>query len=173
MAEVLVVDYQPAWPGQFARVEAELRAVLPPAAPVVEHIGSTAVPGLCAKPVLDIALGVGALAEIDAWIAALAQLGFGYRPGYEAQIPDRRYFVREAGNSPRVHLHGLVLDGRLWRQHLQFRNALRRDPALSAAYAALKRQLADTHAHDKAAYTDAKGPFIGRVLGLPGAVGDQ
>lgn len=131
---------------------------------VLEHIGSTAVPGLCAKPVLDIARGVGRLEDVEARVPELARLGFSYRPEHEQHIPDRRYFTRAEGATPRVHLHALLLGGALWTQHLRFRDALREDPALAQAYAALKRQLAVLHASDKAAYTEAKAPFIGQVL---------
>lgn len=164
MPEVCVVDYRIGWPAQFARIAAELRSVVAESGVVLEHVGSTAVPGLCAKPVLDIALGVGDLAQIEAKIPALAGLGFNYRPGYESEITDRRYFVRPEDPLPRVHLHAVLLDGTLWRQHLAFRDALRDDPALAQSYAALKRHLALVHASDKAAYTRAKAPFIRQVL---------
>ena len=164
MAELLVVDYQPDWPAQYAQVAAELVSILAGPGVVLEHIGSTAVPGLCAKPVLDIALGVAALAVVEARIDALGERGFTYRPGYESEIPDRRYFVRPAGPLPRVHLHAVVVGGTLWRQHLGFRDALREDPGLAQSYAGLKRDLAVVHASDKAAYTEAKAPFIRQVL---------
>ena len=148
----------------FALVEQEIRGVFLAADAVVEHIGSTAVPGLCAKPVLDVALGVYALAEAEARVTALASIDFVYRPEYERQIPDRRYFVRAAGATPRVHLHALLRDGTLWQQHLRFRDALRQNHVTRDAYAALKRHLAFAHASDKAAYTEAKAPFILKVL---------
>ena len=146
-APVEIVAPDPRWPDLFA---AERDAVAIALAPwlvgVPEHIGSTAVPGLCAKPVIDVALGVDALDEMAARIAALVAIGFVYRPEYEDRIPERRYFVRAAGGTPRVHLHAVVLGERLWRQHLRFRDALREDPELLAAYAALKRQLLNSMA---------------------------
>jgi GrpB-like predicted nucleotidyltransferase (UPF0157 family) len=164
MPEFRMINYQVDWPAQYAMVAAELRsAVLAPGI-VLEHVGSTAVPGLCAKPVLDIALGAGDLAQVEAAIPALAERGFTYRPGYENEIPDRRYFVRPEGQLPRVHLHAVRLGGELWRQHLEFRDALRADPGLAQSYAALKRHLAHLHASDKASYTAAKAPFIRQVL---------
>ncbi|WP_119718581.1 GrpB family protein [Cognatilysobacter tabacisoli] len=168
MAELRVIDYQPTWPAQYAQVEAELRAALSPLDAALEHIGSTAVPGLCAKPVIDVALGVDALDGVAMRIAALAAIGFVYRPEYESVIPERRYFVRAAGGTPRVHLHALVRAGALWRQHLLFRDALRRDPALMQSYASLKQHLAVRYASEKAAYTEAKGPFIEKVLAAAG-----
>ena len=164
MPGLRISEYQETWPAQYALVAAEVRSAIAGSDIVLEHIGSTAVPGLRGKPVLDIAAGVTGLEGIEASIPTLARLGFTYRPEYEAQIPDRRYFVRAEGTTPRVHLHALLLGGDLWRQHLHFRDALRNDPALAQAYAALKQRLAVEHAADKAAYTEAKAPFIRQVL---------
>jgi GrpB-like predicted nucleotidyltransferase (UPF0157 family) len=164
MSELALSEYQDTWPRQFLQVAAQLRAVFPLPGAVFEHIGSTSVPGLCAKPVLDIALGVSALREAEAAIPAFAAAGFTYRPDYESAIPDRRYFVRPECETPRVHLHAVLLGGLLWRQHLYFRDQLRRDSLLCEEYSILKRGLAVAHASNKAAYTDAKAPFIRQVL---------
>jgi GrpB-like predicted nucleotidyltransferase (UPF0157 family) len=164
MSGVQLVEYQDAWPSQFLQVAQQVRCAVAAPGAVVEHIGSTSVRGLCSKPVLDVLLGVASLAEIEAFIPALAAAGFGYRPEYESQIPDRRYFVKPSGTLPRVHLHAVVLGGTLWRQHLHFRDQLRNDAQLMKSYAALKRRLADLHSSDKTAYTEAKGPFIQQAL---------
>lgn len=124
MAGVMLSAYEPRWVAQFAAVSAELAAVFGPGV-FIEHIGSTAVPGLCAKPVLDVLLGAGHLDAITAQVAALAAQGFVYRPVYEAELPQRRYFVREPGELPRVHLHGVVHGEALWRDYLRFRDRLR------------------------------------------------
>ncbi|MFG6431641.1 GrpB family protein [Roseateles sp. LYH14W] len=166
MSEVLLVDADAGWPAQFDAVAQALREAFAGTACWVEHIGSTAVPGLCAKPVLDLLLGVTQLADIAPHREALAALGYRYRPEHEAQLPERRYFTRDAGPAQlRVHLHAVVRGSAFWRDQLAFRDALRADAALAARYAALKRELATRHAHDKAAYTEAKGPFVRAVLG--------
>ena len=164
MSELVLSEYQDTWPQQFLRVAEQLRASVPVPGAVLEHIGSTSVPGLCAKPVLDVLLGVSSLGEVDAWLPALGSAGFVYRPEYEVAIPDRRYFVRPEDQTVRVHLHAVVLGGLLWRQHLHFRDALREQPLLREQYATLKRVLAIAHAADKTAYTEAKAPFILQVL---------
>ncbi len=164
MAELHLLEYQDAWASEYLKVADELRSAVATPGCIVEHIGSTSVPGLCSKPVLDILLGVTSLAETDAFIPALVARAYVYRPEYESHIPDRRYFVRPAGLAPRVHLHVVVLDGTLWRQHLNFRDQLRQDPQLLQSYAALKKCLAVAYVADKAAYTEAKGPFIRHVL---------
>jgi GrpB-like predicted nucleotidyltransferase (UPF0157 family) len=164
MLQVQLLEYQDTWPGQFSSVAEEIRSAIAVPSALIEHIGSTAVPGLCAKPVLDILVGVTSLAETEAAVPALFAAGFEYRPEYEHAIPDRRYFVRPPGMYLRVHLHAVVLGAALWNQHLQFRNHLREDAKLRESYSALKRELALAHATDKAAYTAAKAPFIQQVL---------
>jgi GrpB-like predicted nucleotidyltransferase (UPF0157 family) len=165
MSSVILCEYTDAWRAEFDRNAGELGTALAGADGFsIEHIGSTSVPGLCAKPVIDILVGVASLMRLEARIAELGILGFRYRPEHEAEIPDRRYFVREPGAYLRVHLHGVVLGGSLWRSHLAFRDALRRDGRLATEYASFKRKLALLHADDKSAYTRAKAPFIAQVL---------
>jgi GrpB-like predicted nucleotidyltransferase (UPF0157 family) len=164
MSAVTLVEHRERWVADFLTVQAELTALFYPVHVEVQHVGSTAVPGLCAKPVLDLLLGVTALPEIEAQIPALATAGFRHRREYEKQIPERRYFVREAGLLPRIHLHAVVAGGAYWREHLAFRDALRADPMLRERYSSLKRALAARHVTDKAAYTEGKAPFIAAVL---------
>jgi GrpB-like predicted nucleotidyltransferase (UPF0157 family) len=161
---VELVPARAEWPRQFEQLAVELQAVFPAGAVRLAHIGSTSVPGLIAKPVLDVLAGAAALATFEAAVPALAALGFVYRPAYEAQLPDRRYFVRDAGTLPRVHLHGCVEGGPFWRRHLAFRDALRAQPAVAAEYAALKQGLVQRFAHDREAYTDGKTAFIEAVV---------
>ena len=165
MSEVRLVGADAGWPAQFDAVAQALREALAGTACWVEHIGSTAVPGLCAKPVLDLLLGVTQLTDVDANHDALAALGYRYRPEHEVQLPERRYFTRDARPAQlRVHLHAVVRGSVFWRDQLAFRDALSADDALAGRYAALKHELAARHATDKAAYTEAKGPFVRAVL---------
>lgn len=160
MSTVVISPYSAEWPRHFRAVREELLAVFAPAAIAVEHVGSTAVPGLAAKPVIDVLLGAGALADVEAKIARLGERGYAYVPKYERELPLRRYFVKPAAALPRIHLHAVELGSRFWREHLAFRDALRADPALRTGYEALKLRLARKFADDKSAYTEAKGPFI-------------
>lgn len=164
MATVTLIEYQSDWPAQFRETESELRPLFAGLAVRIEHIGSTSVEGLRAKPVIDILLGARALSEIESRAEALSGLGYRYRPEHEAELPDRRYFTRQDENKLRIHLHGVIFGSVLWRNHLAFRDALRADSDLSHRYAALKRELAQVHADDRAAYTEAKGLFIVQVL---------
>jgi GrpB-like predicted nucleotidyltransferase (UPF0157 family) len=163
MSAVVLHEYQDSWPQQFLEVAEQIRALFPMSGAVLEHIGSTSIPGLCAKPVLDVALGVAALREAEAAIPPLSSAGFTYRPEYENTVPNRTYFVKSESTSLRVHLHAVVLGGLLWQQHLHFRDQLRREVRLRQEYSDLKRRLVVVHARSKAAYTEAKAPFILQV----------
>lgn len=164
MPQILLLEYQETWPEQFQQVATELFSVFASSDASVEHIGSTAVPGLCAKPVLDVLVGLERLGDAEDRQNALASLGYIYRAEYEVRLPERRYFVRAEAQIPRVHLHCVVREDRLWQQHMAFRNLLRNCPKILSEYAALKRNLARVHAGDKSAYTEAKAPFIRRVM---------
>lgn len=160
MAGVIVVPYSAQWPQVFADIRTELQSVFVPTPVRMEHIGSTAVAGLSAKPVIDVLLGAQSLGDVEAKIPMLESRGYGYVSKYERELPQRRYFVRALPGTLRVHLHAVVLASTLWREHLAFRDALRSDASLREAYQALKLALAAQHAADKSAYTEAKGPFI-------------
>ena len=167
MSSVVICPYSSEWPGMFQALREELLAAFTPIAVTVEHIGSTAVPGLAAKPVLDLLLGAASLADIEAHIRPLEALGYTYIQKYERELPTRRYFVKSPEASLRVHLHGVVTGSHLWRDQLAFRDMLRADAGLRASYQALKLQLAEAFGDDKAAYTAAKGPFIQAALRTP------
>ncbi len=161
-AFVEVVEYNPLWPELFTR-EQELiaRALAPWLVGPPEHIGSTAVPGLAAKPVIDIMAPVHSLADSKAAIAAAGQIGFVYFP-YK---PDSmHWFCKPSPDHRTHHLHLVPAGSRLWRERLAFRDALRADAALRAEYQSLKLRLAAEFRYDRETYTDAKTPFVSRVV---------
>lgn len=130
----------------------------------VEHVGSTAVPGLRAKPILDLQ---GAVADLDCALpiaTALAPAGWIYVPPELDGRPWRRFFVQVANDHRTAHLHVMTRDEYRWGEQLVFRDALRADPALAQRYGALKRTLAARHAEDREVYTAAKADFIRAVL---------
>lgn len=158
-----LAEYDAEWPERF-RAEAErIRAAIGPWITAIEHVGSTAVPGLLGKPVLDIALAVPDEAAADACIAPLQRLGYEYRGPY-GEDPRRRYYVRDVEGRRVCQIHLYVLPATAWDEKLAFRDALRADPALAQAYAAEKERVADAVQWDKGAYSVAKGPFVERVL---------
>ena len=164
MASVFVSPYSSEWPNLFRILQEDLIRIFAPTSIRVEHIGSTSVPGLAAKPVIDVVLGAASLANIESKINLLAESGYEYVSKYEKEIPERRYFVKPSIHSLRAHIHAVELDSRIWREHLAFRDALRADSSLRSQYQALKLQLAEEFANDKSAYSTAKNPFIESVL---------
>ncbi len=160
---VTLVPSDPAWPALFADESARLHgavaaAGLPPLA--LEHVGSTAVPGLAAKPVLDLMGGAPAGIALLDYVPALVAAGYVHR-GPQG-IPEREFFRR--GDPRAQHLHLVAHDGTFWREHLAFRDALRADPARRDAYAALKRALAERFPRDREAYTEGKTAFVRAVV---------
>jgi GrpB-like predicted nucleotidyltransferase (UPF0157 family) len=161
--EVLPAD--PAWQerGQKERLllEATLGAWL--IAPI-EHVGSTAVPNLSAKPILDFQAAVTNLECAADLASALAPAGWHYVPPELDARAWRRFFVKVAQGRRVAHLHVMLFSNARWRRQLAFRDALRADPGLIQRYAALKKALASQHVTDREAYTAGKADFIAAVL---------
>jgi GrpB-like predicted nucleotidyltransferase (UPF0157 family) len=158
---VEIAPYDPRWPEAFAAAESELHTVLRSWVVAIEHIGSTAVPGLPAKPVIDILVGVQTLADNDAIVVAVESLGYEYVPEYEDELPDRRYFRRWAAGR-RTHQIHLVerTNTDWWDRHIGFRDWLRTHEDDRDRYAALKYELAAAYRNDRPGYSDAKSDFI-------------
>ncbi len=110
MAAVVIQPYSSDWPGHFLVAREQLLAAFAPLTVTIEHIGSTSVPGLAAKPVLDLLLGAASLAQIESRIGALARLGYDYVSRYERELPERRYFVKAADAGLRQHLHAASVE---------------------------------------------------------------
>jgi GrpB-like predicted nucleotidyltransferase (UPF0157 family) len=157
-APVEIVDYDPAWPAAFA---AERERLTPLLAGGVElhHFGSTAVPGLAAKPVIDM---IALVESFDEPIAVLVQRGgYQYPPAFNATLIHRRFLCYPTAAHRTHHLHLVDEPGELERR-LRFRDRLRADRTLADEYVALKRALAERYREDREAYTEAKGEFIRR-----------
>ncbi|WIX77973.1 GrpB family protein [Amycolatopsis carbonis] len=169
-----VAAADPAWAVRGAELCARLAVVLEQwLVDRVEHVGSTAVPGLAAKPVVDV---MASVTDVDVVVAsagsALAADGWAYvPPSLDVASPWRRFFVLpDANGEHRVaHLHVLPAGHPRWQAQLTFRDALRADPAVSAEYAALKRRLT-TETTDREAYTAGKTDFVTQVLARHGVV---
>lgn len=159
--EVEVVAYDPAWPAEYQAEEARLRAALGHRALAIHHIGSTAVPGLDAKPIIDILVTVRRLEEAVACIAPLRRLGYAFID--YPQNRDRRFFRK--GKPRSHHLHIVEGGSPDLADKLAFHDALRADPDLRQEYADLKAQLATRYKDDRATYSECKTAFVKRVLG--------
>ena len=129
----------------------------------IEHVGSTAVPGLAAKPVIDIMAGVQSLEECRPAIATLEAIGYCYFPHRPEQ---QHWFCKPSAAFRTHHLHLVPFGSRSWTERLAFRDYLRRDHLTARQYAELKKQLATQYEFDREAYTEAKGPFIQSILKL-------
>lgn len=165
---VHIAQYDPAWPDLFAEQQAMVMATLAPwlAAPV-EHVGSTSVPGLPAKPIIDMLAPVRSLAAAQDAVAPLTDDGWLFWPDDPCR-DYRLWFLRPRPEERTHHLHVIEHDDPHARSIIAFRNALRTDPDLRADYAGLKRRLAREHHENRNAYTNAKGEFVARVLRAAG-----
>lgn len=159
-APIVIEPYRETWPQVFETERAALRSVLTIPSVQIEHIGSTAVPGLAAKPIIDVMLGAASLADIESQIPALSRLGYVYVRELENELPERRFFAKPRIHPRQIHLHAVVFNEEFWIPHLAFRDALRANPDQARAYEALKRALAQVHGDDRESYTRAKGEFI-------------
>ena len=159
---MVIVAYDSAWPSLFEQERTLLQATIGAwLSGPIEHIGSTAVPGLAAKPIIDIMAGVETLAASTGAIAAAGTLGYIHYP----YRPDVMHWLCKPSASFRTHhLHLVPYQSALWNERLAFRDHLRRDAAAAADYGALKMGLARQYTCDREAYTEAKGPFIRRIL---------
>jgi len=162
---VVVADHDAAWATQFLAVEALIRRQVGDAVTAVDHIGSTSVPGLAAKPVIDVLVRVIDLDRIDArFDDAMAAVGFASRG--EFAISGRRFYVRPAdGQHLRTHVHLVPLWHRAAGDHLRFRDYLRVNDQLASRYGLLKRQLAQAYPDDIDTYMSGKADLMHRISG--------
>jgi GrpB-like predicted nucleotidyltransferase (UPF0157 family) len=156
---VRVVDYDERWPALFAAEAERLRAAchLPLS---LEHVGSTSVPGLCAKPVLDILAGHPAAVSALGYVPSVQEAGYVHRG--DRGIPGHQFFRR--GQPRAYHIHLVEENGALWRQYIAFRDRLRGDREAARRYEELKRSLAAQFPRDRASYIDGKTAFVADVL---------
>jgi GrpB-like predicted nucleotidyltransferase (UPF0157 family) len=161
-AAIHIVPYDEGWPAQFEIERALLCPILSPwLVGAIEHVGSTAVPGLSAKPVIDIMAGVRGLEESRAAFGDLRAAGYQYA-SYRTDV--MHWFCKPDFSHRTHHLHLVPYNSALWTERLAFRDYLRSHAVVAAEYAELKERLASAHRNDREAYTEAKGPFVARVV---------
>lgn len=160
-----VVEYDPAWAEAGTAERQRLQQLLAPwLTGAVEHVGSTAVPGLAAKAILDLQAPVADLTVADAVASTLAPSGWHYVNPELDQRDYRRLYVRVVAQHRVAHLHLMTPSSTRWQEQIAFREALLAAPDLVHAYASLKAKLARDHRHDREAYTAAKQQFVQTVL---------
>lgn len=161
---VSVEAADPTWADSFTVIHSVLSERLGDVA--IEHVGSTSVPGLAAKPMLDVALGLPAGASRSELIEVLEQLGFSFQ-GDLGAFGGLFFTLCDDRGRVIVHAHAVDLEDPQWRRYLGFRDHLRAEPDVAAEYAALKQDLAGKYADDRAGYTEAKFDWVvDVVLGL-------
>lgn len=155
---VAMAEYDPAWPGAYERERARIADAVGGLVVEIEHIGSTAVPGLGAKPIIDIMVGIRSPADGERCVRPLEGLGYEYKG--EFGIPRRLYFRRLTGGSQTHHVHMVEHGSDFWERHLLFRDYLREHPQEAQDYYELKVRLAAEFGTDREGYTEAKTEFI-------------
>jgi len=159
---VKVIPHNELWHQLFAEEQARLRDAIGGYTLAIEHVGSTAVCGLSAKPIIDIALAVQQISDAERCVIPLENIGYEYRG--ENGIPGRHFFGK---GEPRTHhLHIVEFDSDFWRNHLTFRDYLRQNAGVAAKYQKLKMRLAREYKNNREAYTEGKAAFIENVLKL-------
>lgn len=159
---VQVVPYTPVWARLFQAERIRLQEALGSHTLDIQHIGSTAVPGLAAKPILDLGIAVAAEVDVAACVPLLATLGYTYRGD---RGPDEGYFFDQGPEQHLTHyLHMLLISNPAWQNYLLFRDYLMAHPAVRDSYMQLKQALAIRYAADRAAYTAAKAQFVQHIL---------
>ncbi|MEN0055899.1 MAG: GrpB family protein [Mucilaginibacter sp.] len=178
--KITITEYQDSWPAMFAREKEQINNILAFLHPVIVHIGSTSVPGLCAKPIIDIMIGVKNADDLDKTIEPMRQ-EYTYVRMYEPDWPERRYFCRyksddgrtvpsliDVGDSPTVkqgltsltHIHTFVKDTDDWIRHIAFRDYLAAHPNERDAYCRIKQEISKAEFDNMISYNDAKNDFV-------------
>jgi GrpB-like predicted nucleotidyltransferase (UPF0157 family) len=158
---VIVVDYDPSWPEHFLFFQKRIAGALGSMADAIEHVGSTAVPDLPAKPIIDIDVLLATETELDAVVDRLAKLGYVHQGNLG--IPEREAFAAPVHDVPH-HLYVCPPGSRTFQEHLAFRDYLRTHPGKANVYAGLKRSLSLQFRDDRHAYTSGKSAFVAEIV---------
>ena len=162
--KVQIVDYDPQWPRAFSEEEVRLNTALEGSGQTIEHIGSTAVPALAAKPIIDIMIGLRSFESADPLVPSICKLGYTYVPQHEEVMPYRRFFKRLSQERATHHINMVRQGGQFWNRHLLFRDYLRTHTDVAMQYADLKKSLAQRDWKDGNEYASPKGAFIDEAL---------
>ncbi len=158
--KVTIVEYRPGWRKMFEDEKGILQKALGEIPAEVEHIGSTAVAGLAAKPIIDVMVGLKDFSVADDVVPKIEAVGYEYIQKYEDVMPFRRFFIKELDGVRTHQIHMVGVGGEFWERHILFRDYLRRNPDVAEQYASLKKELAACEWEDVNEYADAKTEFI-------------
>lgn len=161
-ASVILEEYDSSWPSKFEDEKKHLMSIAGTwCHGGIEHVGSTSVPGMVAKPVIDVMFGVKSLEASKPAIDVLVENGYEYWP-YKAEV--MHWFCKPSDAFRTHHLHLIPFESPLWQERIKFRDLLRSNEAIANDYARLKRELATSYKDNRETYTDKKWPFIQKVL---------
>lgn len=156
MVKIGIVNYDPSWPDLYNKEKAKILEACGDKVHTIEHIGSTSVPGLGAKPIVDILLGVKMLSDADEIISAMQRVGYMYKSDFENVMPYRRYFTKPN----QYHVHTVETGSAFWKRHINFRNYLRISDDDRDNYYKLKLELSKRDWNDRNDYAYAKTDFV-------------
>ncbi|MGG0723658.1 GrpB family protein [Bacillus mycoides] len=161
--QIIIKPYQHYWHKEFLNEKNKIVPLLNEEIIAIEHIGSTAVEGLGAKPLIDMMIGVTNLQITENWTENLAEIGYEYVP---KKAPNWRFFRKGKWRAGTHHLHVYIYNSEEWRNNLLFRDFLKNHEWAREEYRKLKEMLAATYPFDRVSYTNAKAPFIRNILTL-------
>ena len=162
--EVHLRPYDPLWPSLFAAERERILGSLPGIFVELQHIGSTAIAGMRAKPIIDVMAGVESMQVARGLAEPICDSGYTTSTEFNATLDDRQWFMRWKNGHRTHHLHVVVYGESAWRERICFRDRLRADSQLAARYSALKERLVQSHGADREAYTGGKSAFVNRVV---------
>jgi GrpB-like predicted nucleotidyltransferase (UPF0157 family) len=156
--------YSPMWPVTFDIEKGRLVEIFGSDAVIIEHVGSTAVPGLGGKPIIDILVGAPSVEVFDRYIPALVETGYKHVQEFQVAFPQRRFLVKTHGQPGHFNLNAVRYDTPFWKDLIAFRDGLRADSGVAERYWRLKGLLATRFRNDRQAYSNAKTEFIQSAL---------
>lgn len=161
---VEIVPYDPRWPVEYGVERDRLLRMFPAAFSGIEHVGSTAVPGLAAKPIIDLIVAVPSMEVADVVMHSLVDIGYLFSADFNIKLGDSRWMMKHSNGRRTHHLHMVLPGSSNWLDKIRFRDLLRADAGLAAKYLSLKKDLAQRYSQDREAYTEAKADFVRNAL---------
>ena len=161
--KIFIEEYNAEWKDKFREEKERIAKSLSGITFHIEHIGSTSIDGLGAKPIIDILIGLEDFSIANLQINKLAALGYQYLNQYEDVMPYRRFFIKQTAGISTFHIHMVQINSEFWNRHLAFRNYLRNNPTEKMEYYLLKKELAQRDWNDVNEYANAKTEFIKRI----------
>jgi len=164
---VEILHYNRRWPEKYELEKKRLLSLFPEAFLAIEHVGSTAIPKMAAKPIIDLLGGVRSMVDAEVLMPVLCENGYTTSAEFNATLGDQRWLMRHAEGHRTHHLHLVIHGDGIWRAKIAFRDALRANPEVARRYQQLKMNLAATTGSDREAYSSAKTEFVEEVLRGP------